>query len=167
MEFDFSKEIKEFFINSSALKDSEIDTTDISEKIINLLQEKTDQFNACHKNQVSLAKIKKVYQKGADVFGSIYMPGKTRFQWAIARVNLFLKVQKDLPSEFHNKSEANESFYLDTDNNLYFQDIEFDLAKLDLIKAGLTTEQIDFDPEIKLIDIDQDDLKIYIEEENL
>ncbi len=40
--------------------------------------------------RVSLTQLKKVYRRGAGAFSKSHRPGKTRGQWAMARVNMFL-----------------------------------------------------------------------------
>lgn len=44
--------------------------------------------------KTSLATLKAVYRRGAGAYSSSHRPGKTRNQWAMARVNAFLKLLK-------------------------------------------------------------------------
>ena len=40
----------------------------------------------------TLSQLQKVYRRGSEMFSEFGRPGKTRGQWAIARVNMFLKM---------------------------------------------------------------------------
>ena len=40
----------------------------------------------------SMGQLKAVYRRGAGAFSASHRPGKTRHQWALARVNTFLKM---------------------------------------------------------------------------
>ena len=42
----------------------------------------------------ALSQLKKVYRRGAGAFSRSHRPGKTRGQWAMARVNMFLKMKR-------------------------------------------------------------------------
>ena len=44
--------------------------------------------------KATLAQLKAVYRRGAGAFSSSHRPGKTRDQWAMARVNAYLKLLK-------------------------------------------------------------------------
>lgn len=64
-----------------------------SEKIINALKQKVKDHNAKYSKKVTLSQLKKVYRRGLGAFSASHRPGKTRSQWAFARVNMFLKMQ--------------------------------------------------------------------------
>ena len=63
-----------------------------SEKVITSLKNKVKEHNAKHSKKVTLGQLKKVYRRGAGAFSSSHRPGKSRGQWAMARVNTFLKM---------------------------------------------------------------------------
>lgn len=65
-----------------------------SEKIINALKQKVKDHNAKYSKKVTLSQLKKVYRRGLGAFSASHRPGKTRSQWAFARVNMFLKMQR-------------------------------------------------------------------------
>ena len=56
------------------------------------LKNKVKEHNGKHSKKVTLSQLKKVYRRGAGAFSSSHRPGKTRGQWAMARVNMFLKM---------------------------------------------------------------------------
>lgn len=120
MEVDFSLRIKELFDNSEAKRSGPKSSAqtpapksdqktgsdknkkgsagtdggkiEFSEKIINSLQEKVTSHNEKYDKKVSLSQLKKVYRRGLGAFSSSHRPGQTRGSWAMARVNMFLKM---------------------------------------------------------------------------
>jgi len=65
-----------------------------SESVVNSLKNKVKEHNAKSSKKVTLSQLKKVYRRGAGAFSSSHRPGKTRGQWAMARVNMFLKMKR-------------------------------------------------------------------------
>jgi len=65
-----------------------------SERIIIALKNKVAEHNKKYSDKVTLVQLKKVYRRGAGAFSSSHRPGKTRGQWAMARVNMFLKMMR-------------------------------------------------------------------------
>ena len=64
-----------------------------SEKVINSLKEKVKEHNEKNPSKkVTLSQLKKVYRRGAGAFSTSHRPGMTRGGWAMARVNMFLKM---------------------------------------------------------------------------
>ena len=76
----------------SASKDGSSIT--FSESVVNSLKNKVKEHNAKSSKKVTLSQLKKVYRRGAGAFSSSHRPGKTRGQWAMARVNMFLKMKR-------------------------------------------------------------------------
>lgn len=70
---------------------------DFSKKVIEALKNKVKEHNSKNKKKVSLSQLKKVYRRGAGAFSSSHRPGKTRGQWAMARVNMFLRMVSGKP----------------------------------------------------------------------
>jgi len=64
-----------------------------SEKVTNALKEKVKNHNAKYSKKVTLSQLKKVYRRGLGAFSATHRPGKSRAQWAMARVNTFLRMQ--------------------------------------------------------------------------
>jgi len=69
-------------------------TITFSESIINSLKEKIKKHNAKYSKKVTLGQLKKVYRRGAGAFSSSHRPGMSRGGWAMARVNMFLKMKR-------------------------------------------------------------------------
>lgn len=63
-----------------------------SEKVTNALKNKVKEHNNKYSKKVTLGQLKKVYRRGLGAFSSSHRPGKSRAQWAMARVNMFLKM---------------------------------------------------------------------------
>ena len=175
MEFDFSDKIKEFFSNSSAAarsgpksdaqtpakpeerksgssknkKDSassgKSSSITFSEQITSALKSKVKEHNAKYEKKTTLGQLKKIYRRGAGAFSSSHRVGMTRGGWAMARVNMFLKmlrggsVKDSYRKADQDVAEGHDLYYLEREGEAFwdFQDIEFDLAKLDLIYAGI------------------------------
>jgi len=69
-------------------------TITFSEKTTTALKNKVAEHNknAPKGRKATLAQLKAVYRRGAGAFSSSHRPGKTRDQWAMARVNAYLKL---------------------------------------------------------------------------
>ena len=65
-----------------------------SEKVLTSLKNKVKEHNAKSKKKVTLGQLKKVYRRGAGAFSQSHRPGMTRGGWAMARVNMFLKMKR-------------------------------------------------------------------------
>jgi starvation-inducible DNA-binding protein len=65
-----------------------------SQKVENSLRNKVEEHNknASAGRKATLPMLKAVYRRGSGAFSSSHRPGKTRDQWAMARVNAFLKL---------------------------------------------------------------------------
>ena len=67
-----------------------------SDKTETALSNKVEEHNktAPSGRKATLAMLKAVYRRGAGAYSTSHRPGKTRDQWAMARVNAFLKLLK-------------------------------------------------------------------------
>lgn len=67
-----------------------------SDKVESALRNKVEEHNKNAKpgRKATLPMLKAVYRRGSGAFSSSHRPGKTRDQWAMARVNAFLKLLK-------------------------------------------------------------------------
>lgn len=67
-----------------------------SDRVITSLKNKVEEHNEKAKKgrKASLPMLKAVYRRGAGAYSTSHRPGKTRDQWAMARVNAFLKLLK-------------------------------------------------------------------------
>jgi hypothetical protein len=70
---------------------------EFSKKVVEALKNKVKEHNSKNKKKVNLGQLKKVYRRGAGAFSSSHRPGKTRGQWAMARVNMFLRMVSGKP----------------------------------------------------------------------
>lgn len=115
-----------------------------SEKVVTSLKNKVKEHNDKSSKKVTLGQLKKIYRRGAGAFSSSHRPGKTRGQWAMARVNMFLKmvrggkVKKSYRAADQDVAKGSEEYYLENEGEAFidFANIEFDIAHLDLVKAG-------------------------------
>lgn len=81
-----------------------------SDKVETALKNKVAEHNekAPAGRKATLGMLKAVYRRGAGAFSSSHRPGKTRDQWAMARVNAYLKLLKS-------GSPANPNYKQDND----------------------------------------------------
>jgi starvation-inducible DNA-binding protein len=81
-----------------------------SAKTENSLRKKVEEHNKDAKagRKATLPMLKAVYRRGSGAFSSSHRPGKTRDQWAMARVNAFLKLLRS-------GSPANPNYKQDND----------------------------------------------------
>jgi len=141
MEYDFSKQIKDL---NKDLQDNYLSPLEASEIIASIISAKAQKHNDHYENQVSEDQLKRVYLRGSDSYNSTHRVGKTKSQWAMARVNMFLKMnrgenvdeqyiesEKDIISNDYREEDENEFSFFS------FSDLDLNLANLDLIKAGL------------------------------
>ena len=70
--------------------DSQAESITYSARVIQSLKSKAKEHNAKSSKKVSNGQLKKMYRRGAESFCSSNRPGKSRGQWAMARVNTFL-----------------------------------------------------------------------------
>ena len=131
-----------------------------SEKVTTALKNKVKKHNEKHSRKVTLGMLKKVYRRGAGAFSTSHRPGQSRGSWALARVNMFLKMMRggkvkdsyrkadqdvaraseeelfNLPDVFNQWSPGDFSEAKDISN------VEFALAKIDLLGAGATPTEV-------------------------
>ena len=131
-----------------------------SEKVTTALKNKVKKHNEKHSRKVTLGMLKKVYRRGAGALSTSHRPGQNRGSWAMARVNMFLKMMRggkvkdsyrkadqdvaraseeelfNLPDVFNQWSPGDFSEAKDISN------VEFALARIDLLGAGATTTEM-------------------------
>jgi hypothetical protein len=104
--------------------------------------------------------LKKVYRRGAGAFSGTHRPGQSRASWAMARVNMFLKMMRGgkvkdsyrkADSDIARGSEEEILNLPDIHNEWSPGDfseakdisiVEFALAKIDLLSVGATPIEI-------------------------
>ena len=136
---------------------------EFSKKVIEALKNKVKEHNSKNKKKVSLGQLKKVYRRGAGAFSSSHRPGKTRGQWAIARVNMFLKMVSGKPvKDAYRKADsdiakASSDYTIDT--SFEPSDEDFDQADKDIQNFELN--DFDFQSAEELYLDDESDATIY------
>ena len=115
-----------------------------SVQVVESLKNKVKEHNAKHSRKVSLSQLKKVYRRGSGAFSQSHRPGKTRGQWAMARVNMFLRMMSGgKVKEAYRKADQDiaKASIVDISDFWEPEDQDFALATLDL--KGF--EDFDFD----------------------
>ena len=69
-------------------------TITFSEKTTTALKNKVAEHNKKYSKKVTLGQLKKGYRRGAGAFSTSHRPGQSRGSWAMARVNMFLKMMR-------------------------------------------------------------------------
>ena len=88
-----------------------------SEKTTTALKNKVAEHNEKYSKKVTLGQLKKVYRRGAGAFSTSHRPGQSRGSWAMARVNMFLKmvrggkVKKSYRKADQDIAKASEMFF--------------------------------------------------------
>lgn len=132
---------------------------EFTEKIINSLQEKVKTHNESSEKKVSLSQLKKIYRRGLGAYSSSHRPGQSRNSWAMARVNMFLKMMKggkvkdSYKAADQDVASGCELYYEQKPEEVFweFDSIDFDLARIDLIRANVN---LDDEGDIDLFDIE-------------
>jgi hypothetical protein len=88
-----SKKILERKDDKELVKESKAKIT-FSEKVTTSLKNKVKEHNSKSGRKVTLGMLKKVYRRGAGAFSGTHRPGQSRASWAMARVNMFLKMMR-------------------------------------------------------------------------
>jgi len=195
MEYDFSDKAKDFLESQSAKRsgpkgsaqtpakpserkkgssknkegsaggDKKAPAITFSDKVITSLKNKVKEHNEKSSKKVSLSQLKKVYRRGSGAFSSSHRPGKSRGQWAMARVNTFLKmvrggkVKESYRATDGDIARGSDDYYVEEIGNAFtdFDELEFGLAKIDLLKAGVS--ELDMDQDIEDIDYSEAEKK--------
>ena len=72
-----------------------------SSRLVGFLKKKMKDHNINNRsNKVSLSELKNSYKSGADAFSPSCHPDKTRGEWALARVNMFLRSKQEKSPSF-------------------------------------------------------------------
>lgn len=131
-----------------------------SEKVTNSLKNKVKEHNEKHSRKVTLGMLKKVYRRGAGAFSGTHRPGQSRASWAMARVNTFLRMMRGgKVKDAYRKADSDiakatdeavaslpDSFEVwspgDFDESKDVSKVEFALARIDLLGAGCTHDEL-------------------------
>jgi hypothetical protein len=123
-----------------------------SEQVTNALKNKVAEHNKKYSKKVSLSQLKKVYRRGAGAFSSSHRANMTRGQWAMARVNTFLKMMRGgkVKDSYRAADQDLAKGSVDENNTVdffEFDELELALAKVDIVKYGISNNEADFDIE--------------------
>jgi hypothetical protein len=159
---------------SAAEKGSEIT---FSDRVLESLKMKVKEHNSKSSKKVTLSQLKKIYRRGAGAFSSSHRPGKSRGQWAMARVNMFLKmvrggkVKDSYRKADQDVAKASAAVMIDDgirDEMNLFTEEDFIAAKLDIHNYQLQ-EDPEFTDEMWstiFIDVDELGFEEYVDEES-
>jgi hypothetical protein len=129
-----------------------------SNKVVEALKNKVKEHNSKHSRKVTLSQLKKVYRRGAGAFSSSHRPGMTRGQWAMARVNMFLRMVgggKVKDSYRKADQDVSKAFIkvIDVSDSWEPEDQDLTQASLDVLEIG----EFDFD-NVEDLYLDEDEI---------
>jgi hypothetical protein len=148
-----------------------------SDRVLESLKMKVKEHNSKSSKKVTLSQLKKIYRRGAGAFSSSHRPGKSRGQWAMARVNMFLKmvrggkVKDSYRKADQDVAKASAAVMIDDgirDEMNLFTEEDFIAAKLDIHNFQLQ-EDPEFTDEMWstiFIDVDELGFEEYVDEES-
>jgi len=122
-----------------------------SEKVTTSLKNKVKEHNEKSDKKITLGMLKKIYRRGAGAFSTSHRPGQTRGSWAMARVNMFLKmvrggkVKDSYRKADQDVAKASEEEMIDLTVESLFDDyskVELALAKIDLLASKISDTEI-------------------------
>ena len=135
-----------------------------SKKVIEALKNKVKEHNSKNKKKVTLGQLKKVYRRGAGAFSSSHRPGMTRGGWAMARVNMFLKmVRGGKVKDSYRKADTDitRASASDYEIEVNFEPDDEDFAQAEIDIKNYKLEDFDFLSADELYLDDEEDGVIY------
>jgi hypothetical protein len=141
--------------------ESQAESITYSAKVIKSLKNKVKEHNAKYSKKVTLNQLKKVYRRGAGAFSSSHRPGKSRGQWAMARVNTFLRMARGgKVKDSYRKADGD---IMRASDDFIPSEEDFIQADKDLIEAGLDLN-VDFQVEELYIEEEETSSMLHLEE---
>ena len=143
-----------------------------SAKVVDALKNKVKEHNKKHPTKkVTLSQLKKVYRRGAGAFSQSHRPGMSRGGWAMARVNMFLKMKRGgKVKDSYRKADQDVASIRCDDLNFEDQELEasnsniFDLTD-DMIPSEEDFAQAAIDIDLYKLDYDfQDVNELYLDD---
>lgn len=134
-----------------------------SAKVVEALKNKVREHNSKHSRKVTLSQLKKVYRRGAGAFSSSHRPGMSRGGWAMARVNMFLRMMaggkvKDSYRKADQDISRASNEIIDISDSWQPEEEDFARAMVDIESVG----DFDFDsPDDLYLDDDEASEKWY------
>ena len=136
---------------------------EFSKKVIEALKNKVKEHNSKNKKKVTLGQLKKVFRRGAGAFSSSHRPGQSRVSWAMARVNMFIKmVSGGKVKDSYRKADsdiarASSDYTIDTS----FEPSDEDFIQADEDIKNFELNDFEFDSVEELYLDDESDGQIY------
>ena len=120
-----------------------------SDKIYKCLVGKVLKFNQQNESQVSIHQLIRIYKRGEKAADIMWQPQKTTAQWAMARVNMFLKLvsgkKVDDSYKFHDMDiiKGTDKSYTQEDSEPVwkFSNKDFLISRSDLLLSHITDEE--------------------------
>ena len=120
-----------------------------SEKNNYCLQGKVSEFNENYSSNITLDQLVRVYKRGEKTSSVFFSPSKSVAQWAMARVNMFLRLISDrcVSDSYRFQdldiSEGTDRTYEQGIAEPFwnFSDLDFTMARSDLLLAHITDEE--------------------------
>jgi hypothetical protein len=106
---------------------------EFSKKVIEALKNKVKEHNSNNKKKVTLGQLKKVFRRGAGAFSSSHRPGQSRVSWAMARVNMFLKMVSG--GKVKDSYKKADSDIIKASTNDFIIEAELELTDEDFMQA--------------------------------
>lgn len=133
---------------------------EFSKKIIEALKNKVKEHNSKYSKKVTLGQLKKVFRRGAGAFSSSHRPGQSRTSWALARVNMFLKMVRGGKVKDSYRKADSDIAKASTNNyiievNLDPDDEDFNQAEIDIKNFELNDFDFSSADELYLDDEDE------------
>ena len=118
---------------------------EFSKKVIEALKNKVKEHNSKNKKKVTLGQLKKVFRRGAGAFSSSHRPGQSRVSWAMARVNMFIKMVSG--GKVKDSYKKADSDIVKASINDFVIEAELELTDEDFIQAqeDIKDYNLDFD----------------------
>ena len=123
-----------------------------SDKIFAILQHKTEDHNKKYSQKITLNQLIRVYKRGEKVTKSMFSPSTSTAHWAMARVNLFLKLAGD--RKVNNTYEKDDEDILKGKEISYiqerkedfwgFEELDFTVARTDLLLAHISDKEANY-----------------------
>lgn len=114
---------------------------EFSKRVVEALDEKMESHNkAIEPSRINLVQLKRVYKNGAEIFSKIYKesyPEKTCGLWALARVNMYLRMRLGKVIESGKQKNVDADDFLDISASWTPMDEDFSQAKEDIKKYKL------------------------------
>ena len=123
-----------------------------SDKIFAILQHKVEDHNEKYSQKITINQLIRVYKRGEKVTKSMFSPSISTAHWAMARVNIFLKlagerkVDKTYQKNDNDILKGTEFPYTQEQKEAYwkFDQLDFTVARTDLLLAHISDKEANY-----------------------